>query len=77
MGLVFQGPLFPGPDTDPYGKEVNGEGQWNGQEGNDAAGLGPACEFIQKDEAEKYDQQHPPLGERMFAIDLEKHCSWF
>ena len=77
VGLVLQRPLLTGPDAEPDGEEVNGEGQRDGQERDNAAGLGPAGEFIQEDKAEKNDQQHPPLGESVFAVDLEKHCFRF
>ena len=39
----------------------------------DAAELGAAGEFIEEDEAKQDHQEHPPLGKRMLAIDLEEH----
>ena len=73
MGLVLQGPGRSRADADGDGKEVDGQRQRNDEEGDDAASLGPAGEFIEKDEADEDDKKHPPLGQGVFAVNLEKH----
>ena len=73
MRLVLQGPLRPGAHADGDGQEIGGEGDRNGKESDDSAEFGAAGEFIEEDEADEDDQEHPPLGESVFAIDVEKH----
>ncbi len=73
VGLILEGPQLAGPHTEPDREEIDGEGEWNHQEGDDASGLGAAGEFIQENKTQEDDDEHPPLCERVFAIDLEKH----
>ena len=73
MGLVLQCPLSAGPYSRPDGNEIGGEGYGDGKKRNDTAEFGATGEFIEEDQAEKNHQQHPPLGKRMLAIDMEKH----
>ena len=77
MGLILKRPLRTASHAEPDGEEIDRQGQRDGEERDDAAEFGAAGEFIEEDEADQHDQQHPPLGERMFAIHLEEHNERF
>ena len=73
MRLVLQCPFRSVGRTDGDSDEIDGQQSRNDKEHDGTASLGPAGEFIQEDEAEKHDQQHPPLSKGVSPINLEKH----
>ena len=73
MRLVLQCPFRSVGRTDGDSDEIDGQESRNDKEHDGTASLGAASKFIQEDEAEKHDQQHPPLSKGVSPINLEKH----
>ena len=73
VGLVLQRPLRTVAHAHGNGEEVGRQGDGDDQEGEDAAELGATGELVEQDETHKDDEQHPPLGQGVSPINLEKH----
>ena len=75
VGLVVQGPFCSGCGTDRDGDEISRQDSRNGEEHNHTAGLGTAGELIEKDQSDKDDNQHAPLGKGVSPVNMEKHTN--
>ena len=72
VGLVLKSPACATAYADCYGHKVDGEGQRNDKERDDAAEFGTTGEFIEEDKAQQDHDEHTPLCEGVRSPNLEK-----
>ena len=71
--LVGECPLGSGAGSDGDGHEIDRQDDRDDEKGDDAAGFGATGKLVEQDETHEDDEQHPPLGQGISPINLEKH----
>ncbi len=76
MRLVVNRPFSSGACSDGDGHEIDRQDDGDDEKGDDAAGFGATGELVEQDETHEDDEQHPPLGQGVSPINLEKHNTY-